>query len=128
MDGDVPVVLHAWSGGPSTAGKATTTSSAFGVRALKALRTVAIGLVIAVVLLPIPVIHLAGIGIFLGCLGVAVLQLRAGLRVASVEGPCPHCGHSQKFWLGLNVGPMRFPKETSCGKCAKTLIIASDGA
>ena len=126
MEGEVPVVLRAWSGGPTTAGKATTTSLAFGARALKAPRTVAIGLVIAVVLLPVPVIHLAGIGIFVGCLVVAVFQLRPGLRIASVEGPCPHCGHVQKFWLGLNVGPMKFPKGTSCEACAKTLTIEAE--
>lgn len=123
MDGGVAVVLHAWSGGPTTPGIASTTSSAFGARALKALRSVGIGLVIAVVLLPVPVIHLAGIGIFVGCIVVAIFQLRPGLRIASVEGACPHCGHVQKYWLGLNVGPMKFPKGTSCEKCAKTLTI-----
>lgn len=125
-EGEIPVVLRAWSGGPTTSGRATTTSSAVGSRALKALRTVAIGLVIAVVLLPVPVIHLAGIGIFVGCLGVAAFQLRPGRRVASVSGPCPHCGQEQKFWLGLNVGPMKFPKGTSCEKCAKTVTIDED--
>jgi hypothetical protein len=122
--GDMGLVLHAWSGGPTTEGKATVVSSTFGVRALKALRTVGIGLIVAVVLLPVPVIHLAGIGIFVACLGIAAWQVRPGLRVRSVEGPCPHCGQPQQYWLGLNVGPMRFPKETSCEKCAKTLTIA----
>lgn len=120
-----PVVLHAWSGGPTTAGVATVGSSAPGARVLKALRTVGIGLVVAVVLLPVPVIHLAGIGIFVACLGIAAWQLRPGLRVRSVEGPCPHCGQQQQYWLGLNVGPMKFPKETSCEKCAKSLTIDS---
>jgi len=76
------------------------------------------------VLLPVPVIHLAGIGIFVACLGIAVWQVRPGLRVRTVEGPCPHCGQEQRYWLGLNVGPMKFPKGTSCEKCAKTLTIA----
>jgi hypothetical protein len=123
--GDMGVVLHAWSGGPTTEGKATVGSSSFGGRALKALRTVGLGLIIAVVLLPVPVIHLAGIGIFVACLGIAAWQLRPGLRVRKVEGPCPHCGHPQQYWLGLNVGPMRFPKATSCEKCAKELTIDS---
>jgi hypothetical protein len=129
MDGEagipeVPVVLHAWSGGPTTTGKATLAPSAFGSRAFKALRTVGLGLIVAVVLLPVPVIHLAGIGIFVACLGIAVWQLRPGTRVQSVRGPCPHCGQEQRYWLGLNVGPMKFPKGTSCEKCAKTLTIA----
>ena len=121
--GEMPVVLHAWSGGPATTGNATVGSSSFGPRALKALRTVGLGLIVAVVLLPVPVIHLAGIGIFVACLGIAAWQLRPGLRVRKVEGPCPHCGHPQQYWLGLNVGPMKFPRETSCEKCAKTLAI-----
>ena len=124
--GETAVVLHAWSGGPTTEGRAVFGSSTFGARALKALRTVGIGLVVAVVLLPVPVIHLAGIGIFVACLGIAAWQLRPGLRVRTVEGPCPHCGQQQKYWLGLNVGPMKFPKETSCEKCAKNLTIADE--
>ncbi len=127
MDGEgevMPVVLHAWSGGPTTSGRATVGASSAGARVLKALRTVGLGLVVAIVLLPVPVIHLAGIGIFVACLGIAVWQVRPGLRVRTVEGPCPHCGQSQRYWLGLNVGPMKFPRETSCENCAKALTIS----
>ena len=100
MDGEgeaMPVVLHAWSGGPTTAGTATVGSSATGARVLNALRTVGLGLIVAVVLLPVPVIHLAGIGIFVACLGIAVWQVRPGLRVRTVEGPCPHCGQEHPW-------------------------------
>ena len=127
MDGEgeeVPVVLHAWSGGPTTPGKATVGSSSTGTRVLKALRTVGLGLLVAILLLPVPVIHLAGIGILVACLGIAAWQVRPGLRVRTVEGPCPHCGREQRYWLGLNVGPMKFPRETSCEKCAKALSIS----
>ena len=31
-------------------------------------------------------------------------------------------------WLGLNVGPMKFPRETSCEKCAKALSIGEASA
>ena len=123
MDEEMSVVLQAWPGGPTSAGTAKLTSSTMAARGLKALRTVGLGLIVAVVLLPVPVIHLAGIGIFIACLGIAAWQLRAGLRVRAVSGPCPHCGHQQQFWLGLNVGPMKFPKGTSCEKCTKTLTI-----
>ena len=129
MDGEggvLPVVLHAWSGGPTSTGDATVSSSTTAARVLKALRTVGLGLVVAIVLLPVPVIHLAGIGILVACLGIAVWQVRPGLRVRTVEGPCPHCAHPQKYWLGLNVGPMKFPKATSCESCAKTLTIESE--
>lgn len=74
MNEDMPVVLQAWSGGPTSAGTAAITSSALAARGLKALRTVGLGLVVAIVLLPVPVIHLAGIGIFIACLGIAVWQ------------------------------------------------------
>ena len=124
-EGEVmPVVLHAWSGGPTTAGQATVGAASTGARVLKALRTVGLGLLVAILLLPVPVIHLAGIGIFVACLGIAVWQVRPGLRVRTVEGPCPHCGQAQRYWLGLNVGPMKFPRETSCEKCAKALSIS----
>lgn len=121
--GEMPVVLRAWSGGPTAEGTATVGGSALGARVLKALRTVGLGLIVAVVLLPVPVIHLAGIGIFVACLGIAVWQLLPGLRVRTVQGPCPHCGEQQEYWLGLNVGPMKLPKGTSCEKCAKALSI-----
>ena len=62
--------------------------------------------------------------LFVACLGIAVWQLRPGLRVRTVEGPCPHCGQAQRYWLGLNVGPMKFPRETSCENCAKALTIS----
>ena len=106
-----------------TVGSAAVRDSTLGSRVLLALKTTGLGLLVAVVLLPVPVIHLAGIGFFVACLGVSIWQLRPGQRVRSVEGPCPHCGHQQRYWLGLNLGPLKFPKGTSCESCAKTLTI-----
>lgn len=126
LETELPVTLLAWSGGPTSPAKATVTQSALGSRVLKALRTVGLGLVVAVVLLPVPVIHLAGIGILVACLGMAVWQLRPGPRVRAVQGPCPHCGHEQRYWLGLNVGPMTLPKNTSCESCARMLTIEGE--
>ena len=119
----VPVTLVSWSGGPTTTATATMAQSTLGARVFSALKTIGLGLIVAVVLLPVPVIHLAGIGFFIGCFGLATWQLRPGPRVRTIEGPCPHCGHVQRYWLGLNMGPMHLPKDTSCEKCAKTLTI-----
>ena len=123
MDVEVQVVLRAWSGGPTTLGKATVTQSTIGRRVLGAGKIAGIGLVVAIVLLPVPIIHLAGVGFFVACLGIAVWQLRPGLRIRKVAGPCPHCGHEQGYWLGINLGPMTLPKGTSCESCTKTLTI-----
>lgn len=117
------VTLVSWSGGPTTTATATIAQSTLGARVVAALKTVGLGLIVAVVLLPVPVIHLAGIGFLIACLALATWQLRPGPRVRSVEGPCPHCGHEQAYWLGLNLGPMHFPKDSSCASCTKTLTI-----
>ena len=97
MDGEgeaIPVVLHAWSGGPTTAGTAAVGSSAAGARVLKALRTVGLGLIVAVVLLPVPVIHLAGIGIFVACLGIAVWQVGRASGCGRSKGRVRTAGRS----------------------------------
>ena len=122
----VPVVLSGWSGGPTSEGKAAVTWPALGSRAFSALKLVAFGLVVALVLLPVPVIHLAGVGLFVACVGLGVWRLRPGPRVGSVKGPCPHCAHQQRYWTGLNLGPMTLPKKTSCESCTKTLTIEGE--
>ena len=122
----VPVTLVSWSGGPTTTATATIAQATFGARVFSALKTIGLGLIVAVVLLPVPVIHLAGIGFFFACLGLATWQLRPGTRVHSIEGPCPHCGYAQRYWLGLNLGPMHLPKDTSCESCTKTLTIEGE--
>lgn len=118
-----PVVLAAWSGGPTTAGVATVAWPGLGARVVSALKVIGLGLVVGVALLPVPLVHFAGVGMFLACLGVGIWRLRPGPRVRKVEGPCPHCGHEQQYWIGVNLGPMKLPKDTSCEKCAKTLTI-----
>lgn len=122
----IPVTLRSWPGGPVTDGTATAEWPPTATRVVSALKLIGLGAVVAVVLLPVPIIHLAGIGFFVACLGVGAMRLRPGARLRAVSGPCPHCGHEQGYWIGVNLGPAKLPKETSCEKCAKSLSIEGE--
>ena len=78
---------------------------------------------VGLVLLPIPLIHFAGVGVFVACLGIGIWRLQPGPRVRAVEGPCPRCGHEQRYWIGLNLGPVGLPRATSCESCTNDLTI-----
>jgi hypothetical protein len=82
-----------------------------------------LGLAIAVVALPIPLVHLVLVpaALVLGIIfGVVRLQQREVFR--AVEARCPYCGSPQSFSV---MGRFKLPKQLSCASCHRQLLLKS---
>jgi hypothetical protein len=85
----------------------------------------AVFLLVALVALPIPIIHLFLVpGALL--LGVMLSARRLGQAQVfrRVEGRCPFCGTQQTFSI---MGPFRLPRSVHCGHCHRALAIEEAG-
>jgi hypothetical protein len=80
-----------------------------------------VGLGVAVIALPIPIVHLMLVpaGLLIG-LGVAVLRLGQGETFRGARGRCPYCGTDQRFTL---LGRFRLPKTVYCSSCQRELYL-----
>ena len=78
------------------------------------------GLVLALVALPIPLVHfvLVPAALLLG-LGWAVVRLGQREIFASAEGVCPFCGTDQR--LGIAGRVFRLPRRVYCRQCRREL-------
>lgn len=92
-------------------------------RMVRAGRTVAIGLVVGLLFLPVPLIHLFGVFVFLATVGLAVRQLRTVRVLVRAGGVCPGCGAEGTFFVGFGGGRFRLPLATSCRQCAMALAL-----
>lgn len=80
------------------------------------------GLLAALILLPIPIVHFVGVpGALVVGSGLALWQLTRRQRVDAAEGACPYCAVTQRFFIGM--GAPRFPLEVSCCNCLQPLWI-----
>ncbi|HEY7681621.1 MAG TPA: hypothetical protein VH879_03165 [Gemmatimonadales bacterium] len=82
----------------------------------------AMGLGLAVLVLPIPIVHLAVPPVAL--LGGIVLGVRRALQREIFErarGACPFCGNEQT--LGLNGAVYRLPRDFKCRACGRLLTL-----
>lgn len=93
-----------------------------GERVRRALLGPAVGLGIAVLVLPIPVVHfmLPPVAIVAGI----VIGVRRGLArelFLTARGTCPRCNREQG--LGLNGAAFQLPREIKCGGCGHLLTL-----
>ena len=78
-------------------------------------------LAVALVALPIPIIHLFLVpGALLLGLMLSARRLGQGQVFRGVKGRCPFCGTEQTFSI---VGPFRLPRQVHCGHCQRALMI-----
>jgi hypothetical protein len=124
--GVVPIEVHV-SGAPPAAGQVMVGRPGGARRIGEAALMVLAGAVVAVLLLPVPLIHLFGIGLFVTSLALAVRRIRTPLVIRSARGTCPHCGAEGAFFVGFGRRRLRFPVTTSCGKCAYPLTLDRPG-
>jgi hypothetical protein len=81
---------------------------------------VAAGLAVAVIALPIPLVHLILVpAALLLSVPVGVLRMRHREIFRLAEGTCPFCGTPQRFGLAGRV--FRLPREVFCSKCGRAL-------
>ncbi len=94
-------------------------------RLARAVGLVLLGLVLAVALLPFPIIHLIGPPVLvLVSLLVAVRQARARGRLAPLRLPCPRCGAPNQVGGGLGVRDPDAPRPWRCESCRRILTLS----
>jgi hypothetical protein len=93
-------------------------------RILRGLTAVGTGLAVAVLVLPIPIVHFA-VPPFSILTGL-VFGVRRTLQreiVTTARGRCPLCGTEQT--LGLNGRQLRVPRDLKCRSCLQLLTLDS---
>src|SRR4051812_21003538 len=83
------------------------------------------GLALALIALPIPLVHFVLVPAAL-LLGFTLGAIRLGQReiFASAEGACPFCGMPQR--LGLAGRVFRLPRRVYCSSCQRELDLGKD--
>lgn len=99
-----------------------------GQRVLRALTVIAVALVMAALLIPVPIVHLVGIPLVLIIgIGVAVRQFRAVARLAPVRIACPRCGAENSLGGGLGYPSATGPIPRACESCRRPLELSFEG-
>lgn len=119
----VQLTLTAGDGEPT---RATTALTVFtpAQRVTRAAAILAVALVVAVALIPVPIIHLVGIplALLLG-LALAARQLRTVARLAACTMACPKCGERTAVGGGLGLRSATGPLALSCQSCRRGLTL-----
>ena len=125
-----PVSLEAWRGGPRTPGVAVLAVPDGPARLRSAGIAFGLGVLFALIFVPIPIVHFAGVPLaLLGGLVIAGRRLAPGPRLRAIRGACPHCGHEQSFFLGPSWKRGGVSRQLVCESCAQTLAaVEVDGA
>jgi hypothetical protein len=80
---------------------------------------------VAIVALPIPIVHFMVVpGGLLLAFVLGGLRLREDAIFRDVSGRCPFCGTEQHFPL---FGRFRLPKDVHCANCGRKLTLEEDG-
>lgn len=100
-------------------------SLTFRERMIRAAVGLGAGLAIALVALPIPLVHLVLVpGALLLGLVLALIRLQQREIIRSAEGSCPYCGTRQR--LGVAGRVFRLPREVFCTNCRRALDLGTD--
>jgi hypothetical protein len=107
-------------GTPSTEAHVEVQALSFKARIVRAATVMGAGLAVALVALPIPLVHLVLVpaGLLLG-ITLGTLRLRHKEIFAVAEGACPFCGSQQR--LGLRGKVFRLPRRVFCNSCRREL-------
>lgn len=119
----VQLTLAAGDGDPTT-GLTDLTVFSPGQRMARAAAILAVALLAAAAIVPVPIIHLLGIPLLLLLgLTLAVRQLRAVARLAPCVLPCPKCGEGTSVGGGLGMRSVTGPLALSCQSCRRGLTL-----
>jgi hypothetical protein len=115
------LALRGFGAAPSPA-RIEIRSLTTGERLRRAGKAPLIGLGVAILVLPIPVVHFAVPPLAL-ISGVVVGIRRMSQRelFVSARGPCPFCGTEQS--LGLNGSAYRLPRSAKCHACLRSMTL-----
>jgi hypothetical protein len=112
-------------GATPTQAEVVVESLTYGERLRRAGIALAAGCALALIALPIPLVHFVLVpgALFLGIIFAAV-RLRQGEIIRSAEGSCPYCGTHQR--LGLAGRVFRLPREVFCERCSRPLDLGAE--
>jgi hypothetical protein len=83
------------------------------------------GLAVALVGLPIPIVHFFLVpGGLLAGMGLAANRLSQSEIIQRASGSCPFCGKEQAFAI---MGRFRLPKGAHCEQCGRELTLDHEG-
>lgn len=74
-------------------------------------------------LLPIPLVHIAGLAFFLTLTGLAGRRLLSREILKAASGHCPACGAAGEYFVGFGGRRLAFPIVTSCPHCTIELTL-----
>jgi hypothetical protein len=116
--------LHGF-GAPPSAARAEIAELAGSERIKRAAVVFGAFIAVAIVALPIPIVHFVLVpgGLVLAVV-LGALRLREGSIFRGVEGRCPFCGTEQQFALS---GRFRLPKDLHCVNCKRKLVLEATG-
>ncbi|MEI2719606.1 MAG: hypothetical protein V9E87_05625 [Gemmatimonadales bacterium] len=97
-------------------------------RVLRAAVTLLVGIAVAALLIPIPIIHLIGIPLaVLGGIGLAARQLLTTVRLAPLRLNCPKCGTENRVGGGFGYRSATAPITHRCDSCRRELTLRLRG-
>jgi len=107
-------------GVPPTRAQVTTRQLTLGGRLARAGKVFGLALLAALIMLPIPLIHIAGppLAILIG-LVLGVLRLGQSEIILSAQAECPFCHTDQR--LGLAGTQFKLPRDLICRNCRQPL-------
>ena len=93
-----------------------------GERLRRGVGAAALGLLLSILTLPIPIVHFVfPLVALVGGLVLGVRRFGQGELFHRVVGACPFCGRDGRW--GLTHAPVRLPRDLSCPACRKTLAL-----
>lgn len=122
-DHNAQIVLSASDGRESSvAGRVSEIPA--GIRFRRVALTVAISILLALAMVPIPIVHFIGVPLVLfGGIGAAIWQGRQVARVDRVVVPCPCCGAANPIGGGPGFPSARGPFQHPCANCRLPLTL-----
>jgi hypothetical protein len=112
-------------GSESTAAHVVVESLDFRQRAMRGALILAGGVALAVIAIPIPLVHFVLVpGSLLLGLILGVVRFRQREIFWLAEGACPFCGTQQR--LGLAGRVFRLPRQVFCKNCGRPLDLGED--
>ena len=120
----VDLRLHGF-GAPTAPARAEVAELAPADRLKRAAVVFGAFVAVAIVALPIPIVHLMLVpGALLLAVVLGALRLREHAIFRDVSGRCPFCGTEQHFAL---LGRFRLPKDVHCTNCGRRLTLEEGG-
>ena len=92
-------------------------------RLLRGLSPVILAMIGAVLLLPVPLMHLAGIPLLALGFYFGFRNARAREVFRSASGTCPRCDRQTDLFVGFGRPPFKLPVKTSCSFCGRNLTL-----